>query len=38
MTGPTDFEDWKPVVFDTNVIIKYINKLPGLFAVLFILT
>jgi predicted nucleic acid-binding protein len=29
MTGPTDLEDRKSVVFDTNVIIKYINKLPG---------
>jgi predicted nucleic acid-binding protein len=29
MNGPTDLEDRKSVVFDTNVLIKYINKLPG---------
>jgi predicted nucleic acid-binding protein len=29
MNGLTDLEGRKSVVFDTNVIIKYINKLPG---------
>jgi predicted nucleic acid-binding protein len=29
MTGLTDLEGRKSVVFDTNVLIKYINKLPG---------